>query len=476
MKIFLYSILLLLITFLNTGISQNQFIPILVDYAFFEGTDSNNYLEIYISLFQSNLSYVNEEENYRAKYELSISLVDTDSVAYERSKITESVIDSLSLIKEEKQFISIFKFEIPNSDYHGKILFRDLNSGGTSEYFLEISDREFDSDEIMLSDIELASHISQEVPNSDFNKNTLCVLPNPSSTYTVINPLLYYYVEVYNLKYDPQSPGEYSIRNYISDMDGNVVKNFPEKSRKKVGESMVIVDGFNIVTLPEDIYYLNVEVQDQQTTQSFKKTKKFNLHKPGKAPLAEEGSANSEEAIKKQALQAYQNFTELDIDQEFEKARYVASSDEVKVYKSLDEEAKKVFMYEFWKRKNKEHPELYKSYRVDYMERVNLSNNLFSAGQRQGWKTDRGRVILQFGKPDSWDRHLMELDKKPYEIWYYDEIEGGVKFIFADLHGFGEFELIHSTYSQELKNTDWERLVRRAESSVGFDPSDEFMQ
>ena len=66
----------------------------------------------------------------------------------------------------------------------------------------------------------------------------------------------------------------------------------------------------------------------------------------------------------------------------------------------------------------------------------------------------------------------MEVDKRPYEIWTYNNLEGGVIFIFADLQGFGEFEMIHSTYSKEIHNPGWERLVRRAESTSGFDEFD----
>jgi len=454
--------------------AQKNFIPLMVDYAFYKGNDTNNYLEFYLSLLQSNLTYKERDGDFRAEYVLTLYIINKDSILYQQTKRTESVIDSLAMIQPEKQFINIFKFEIPNEECQVKVIIQDLNSGSISEYLLEIPKRFFSPDSLIISDIELASHISKEVSNSEFNKNTLCILPNPSMTYTIINPLLYYYAEVYNLKYSQDFPGEYTVRNYISDVVGNVIKQFPDKSSKKAGESIVIVNGFNIVTLPQDIYYLNVEIVDHQSKQIAKKTKKFRLHKPGKIDIAGAEGGELSQDQKTQALLAYQNVTDKDLDQEFEMARYIASSEEIYIYKSLDTEAKKVFLYNFWNRRGKQHPELYQSYRSYYFDLVNLADNLFSAGQIQGWKTDRGRVILQHGKPDEWDRYLMEVDKKPYEIWLYHDIEGGVQFIFADLQGFGEFELIHSTLSGELHNPGWERLVHRAESSIGFDVEDEF--
>ena len=53
-----------------------------------------------------------------------------------------------------------------------------------------------------------------------------------------------------------------------------------------------------------------------------------------------------------------------------------------------------------------------------------------------GWKTDRGRVLILYGEPNEIERFPNQMDKKPYEIWHYDDVEGGVIFVFADLSGF----------------------------------------
>jgi hypothetical protein len=88
---------------------------------------------------------------------------------------------------------------------------------------------------------------------------------------------------------------------------------------------------------------------------------------------------------------------------------------------------------------------------------------------KEGWSTDRGRILLTYGKPNEIDRYYMEIDKKPHEIWHYHELEGGSIFVFADITGFGEFDLIHSTYSRELSQPGWQRLVQKAQTSSGFD-------
>ena len=73
---------------------------------------------------------------------------------------------------------------------------------------------------------------------------------------------------------------------------------------------------------------------------------------------------------------------------------------------------------------------------------------------------------MTYGRPSDIERNYMTINTKPYEIWEYHELEGGVIFVFADLRGFGEYELVHSTYSRELHQENWENIIQRAETGV----------
>ena len=42
-----------------------------------------------------------------------------------------------------------------------------------------------------------------------------------------------------------------------------------------------------------------------------------------------------------------------------------------------------------------------------------------------GWKTDRGRIFILYGEPSEIERFPNQMDTKPYEIWHYNDIEGG---------------------------------------------------
>lgn len=59
----------------------------------------------------------------------------------------------------------------------------------------------FYSNGFVISDIELASRIINDNTNTQsiFYKNTLEVFPNPSILYSYLNPVLFYYSEIYGL-------------------------------------------------------------------------------------------------------------------------------------------------------------------------------------------------------------------------------------------------------------------------------------
>ena len=64
-----------------------------------------------------------------------------------------------------------------------------------------------------------------------------------------------------------------------------------------------------------------------------------------------------------------------------------------------------------------------------------------------------------YGEPSEVERYPNQTDTKPYEIWHYNDLEGGVLFIFADLTGFSDYTLINSTKRGEISDSDWQRKI-----------------
>jgi GWxTD domain-containing protein len=128
--------------------------------------------------------------------------------------------------------------------------------------------------------------------------------------------------------------------------------------------------------------------------------------------------------------------------------------------KSLDSlKAKREFLYDFWRNRDADPSTPQNEYKEEYMKRVAYANKNFTSMLREGFLTDRGRVTLLYGEPDQRDFYPSDSEVKPYEIWFYNEIEGGISFIFGDVTGFGNYELLHSTKRGEVKDENWMRRI-----------------
>ncbi len=133
---------------------------------------------------------------------------------------------------------------------------------------------------------------------------------------------------------------------------------------------------------------------------------------------------------------------------------------EIEKYETLtNENAKRKYLTEFWKARDEDPSDDMNHYLKDYLRRIKESNLKYKALSKEGWKTDRGRVYLVYGSPSEIDRYPNQTESRPYEIWYYHDIEGGVQFNFGDISGFSDYVLLHSTKRGELRDDNWQRRI-----------------
>jgi GWxTD domain-containing protein len=142
-----------------------------------------------------------------------------------------------------------------------------------------------------------------------------------------------------------------------------------------------------------------------------------------------------------------------ELDEEFRQVKYESTDDErVQFTKLKGAEAKRKFMSAFWRHRST-------GFRDAYMERVAYANQNYGSMGKKGYRTDRGRVHVIYGKPDDIERHPSESDSRPYEIWSYQNIQGGVIFVFVQRNTSGDYELVHSTHRNELHDEGWQRYL-----------------
>ena len=138
------------------------------------------------------------------------------------------------------------------------------------------------------------------------------------------------------------------------------------------------------------------------------------------------------------------------------------------------------FMTGFWEKRNPVDPkEAWLSYRKD----VRYVNQTYSNPLYKGYESDRGRVYLQYGKPNTIQRSPDDPNTYPYEIWHYfrTEKQANVRFVFYSNSILGaEFVLLHSDAVGEIRDPQWkEKLDRSAldrEDPFGNDPGWDFQK
>ncbi len=267
-------------------------------------------------------------------------------------------------------------------------------------------------------------------------------------------PVLYYYAEAYNLLKGIQSD-KYVVLTAVYDAFGKEVMS-RQRKKLRMNESSVEVGTIKVGSFRQGAYTLVFSVIDTVSQYAASSLRRFFVYNP--ASVAEDSVAA--EALDLLASE-YAVMDEAQLDQEFDQCRYIRTDVERSQYRSLKgADAKRRFLRDFWGKRDPNPFTAVNEIKSDYFARVSYANENFRTAFRKGWKTDQGRVYIMYGPPDEYDLHPNEIDSKPYEIWYYHRMQGGVEFIFVDKTGFDDYELIHSTHRNELRDDNWRLQVR----------------
>ncbi len=453
-KLIIITILLFYSTF---NLAQNK-LAFDFDYAQFGYDSTSNYVELYYSFNQSKLSLIKTKNSFLVKAKLMVQLQNLENNEFIVNKqwILNNPIKDTSEFKNAKSLVGVLGFVVPKGNYKLSVSANDgIKKSLSFTKSEELKVLPFVREKFTISDIQLASNIKKEGAdkNSLFYKNTLEVEPNPTVLYSKHSPVLFYYSEVYNLL-NTSPKNELFLQKQIYNSRGDIVYNQKQKLFIN-NKSIVEIGAINLKKYPTDTYKLTLIISDSLENRKVFSSKKFFLFNPD-VKLAFSGAKKAKGFMGSQ----FAVYTKKECDNLFRQSRYIAKQDEIDQYDNIDSlNAKRDFLYKFWKKRDP-FPETRKNESLgDYLKRIAYVNKHFSTMQKKGFKTDRGRVYLEYGPPDQIDRYPNQTGQKPYEVWQYQSIEGGVIFIFADLTGYSDYELLTSTKRGEVRDDNWQRRI-----------------
>jgi GWxTD domain-containing protein len=432
-----------------------------VDFARFRTSSDFIYLEIYYSLFRSQLKFTPDENKFRADFKIETKIFSDDSLVVQDVLDNVTFADSLSHVTPSQRLTNLSGIVIREGTYKLNVNVTDVNSKLSGSLELDLDMQSIPKEGIAISDIQLASRIQPQETTDKFCKNNYQVIPNPSGLYGTGAPILYFYAEIYNLSQEGELK-QYRSKIAVVDGNGSEIRVLQDKTKNKPGTSSVEVSGFNIISLRSGAYFLRFEIEDIDSKETTSVLKKFFVYRPDDYKQLAKTGAKNFDATKYLNTPQYQYYDTLDektINDEFAGSVFIASNEDKKIFESLDLDGKRNFMKQFWLNRDTELATFQNEYRGEYLRRLKFVNEKYGSG-KPGWKSDRGRVLLLYGESDEIERFPSSSDNRSYEIWNFYKIQGGVAFIFVDIRGFGDYILVHSTARDELQDHDWQRWIR----------------
>jgi GWxTD domain-containing protein len=151
---------------------------------------------------------------------------------------------------------------------------------------------------------------------------------------------------------------------------------------------------------------------------------------PLKRPATDKQRKRNQRALKVELSKTYKTWLEADV-------IYIITDEERAAFRQLsNDEERDNFIEAFWQRRDPTPDTEENEYKEEHYQRIAYANEHFAAGV-PGWKTDRGRIYIVFGKPDEIESHPSggtyerpmeegggETSTFPFEDWRYRYIEG----------------------------------------------------
>ena len=423
-----------------------------LDYAIFYDQANNPYVEIYYAFDKSEFVFVSGAEGAKQAEALIAARITKGStvVVNDAWRMQFQTDDQAST----SRIVDVVRYAVDPGRYELTLSTTDLNDQSRRDSItvtLEINP--YRQEGLVLSDIELASNImrSSAEKKSSFFKNTLEVIPNPGGLYGEGRPMLFFYLEAYNLL-NTIDGSKYRMRCWVTDRDGVEVAECPatERVKGKNIDASVEVGTVDVSKLHSGRYHLNLGIGEVGGDYVARRRKEFFVQNISEIEAARRAKMSG------LSQSVFANWSEAQLDAEFDIVQYLLNDEGKSLYKSLEStDAKRNFLYSFWKSRDPSPGTLINENREAYLERKEYADRKFRRMGREGWKTDRGRVYMVYGKPNDIEYFPSSPQYYPYEIWTYEGIEGGVEFVFVDATGFNEYVLVHSSATGEIQDYNW---------------------
>ena len=291
-----------------------------------------------------------------------------------------------------------------------------------------------------------------------FDRNGESAQPNPRHEIIGRDPSICFYAEIYNAR--RANLDTFALEFQVLD---HVREEQLVTYLREIGTSdgLVVREEIPAGALRSGVYTLRTRMlsKDLVTVYDTKEERVFILN----PELPPEGKLLVTEDEQFQASE-WSVVTDERLEHELELSNVLASRAEMSIRASCtDTRSKQRYLFKFWRQRD---PDLstFANERLDDFRAMYKRAQSFYGNPtfRNGWKTDRGQTLLRYGIPTQVEQFIQTIDTKPYEIWFYQGIQGGVHFYFVDMNLQQNHRLVHSTMIGQIREPNWYNLYCKA--------------
>lgn len=450
-------------------------VTVYFNYGVFNTVSSKSFLETYITISGNSVKYIPKSGGLQASVTISWQILKGNEVVKKASYnlLSPKVNDSLNL----PSFIDTQRFLLPNGDYTVDFEIIDNafpNQKTTHSEKIKIlfsRDKKIDA-----SDIQILESFSKSNSSSNFTKSGYELVPYTINYFPKNKNNLKFYFESYNADTLLGNNSKFVYTYYIENSETlsklNKLAGFQKQKANKVNP---LLGQFDITSLPTGNYNLVIELRDSTNIIHCQKKWFFQRQSLAKE-IAETDVTNSIDVF-------FRSFQSTDTLKEFIECIWPISKTTERTWQQTQITNKNAvnmqnYLIEFWKTEAGDSLNPFVLWK-DYYNEVIIAKAMFKCGKQKGYYTDRGRVYLQYGKPNQRNQVNSAADTYPYEIWQYYRLYDRTtkhfftnkKFVFVNFAIADEcYELVFSEVRGEKSDPNWKyRLVKRTQKPSNVD-------
>lgn len=470
-KLLFFSILMLFAT--NTHAKR---LMAEMSYATFYSPESGPFLETYMGVRGKSVVYT-RNENGMYQGVLNITMIfrkDTVIKAFRKYDLFSPEQADTSSI--EFNFIDQQRIALPSGIYELELIVNDKALPEQKYRYRIPIEILYDKQQVVVSGIEVIDSYKATTKLGTLTRGGFDIIPRVGNFYPASEKKLSFYAEIYNTDTILGSNERFIATWYLQPYESG--RKLDEFSRFKVFDTKPVVpllSEFDISRLPSGNYNLAIEIKDknnklvgfsslfiQRSNPAF--VDSLMLKSPI-ADLSDNFSANGD-SLKDWVQSLYPIATV------FEKL-FIDNQAKVTELNNL-----RRFFNHFWEQRSELDPH---GAWLTYYAEVKKVNKMFGNKFVKGYTTDRGRVYLQYGPPNTitdrpFDASNSQMTSNragssgqdgglvPYQIWHYYTIKNqrNKKFVFYNPHlAANDFALLHSDAQGEFYNPQWQTQLKR---------------